>query len=815
MRANEARQTYLVKLDDAVRRLAAPAGIEESVTRVAMEHFDADRCYYCEIEAGKAVIRHDARREGLPSVAGVYDLERFPLHKTIVEKGRTFIVPNVREADSIDEDLRQLCESLQLISFLNVPVIKDGQPAGQLCIVQSMPRDWADIEVSLAEETAERIWAAVERSRTQKALFQSEEKYRTLFNSIDEAVTTLEIIFDENDKVVDWLMIESNQAMTKVTGWSDEIVGKKASEYLGDVEAAWTEAVEHVVKTGEPIRVEHPVAGLNGNWFEVYLALVGGKGSRQVVCVYNNITERKRREENLAFLAEISQDLVEMSKPEDTLEVVGAKIGTHFNIARSMFVEIHENEEKAMVRDWHRTDLTGIHGEVLLSQFIDERYLKKCRAGETIIITDVHHSPLVDGPQVEKIFGVTSFINIPIVKEGKWVFTMGIYDVLPRKWHNEEIELLEELTARIWTRLERAHAEEALRRSEENYRVIVNQSIAGILKMDVQGRVIFSNERFCEMLGYDCPTLLQMDINDIVYEKDQERNTDAFMQLVSAGKAYEIEKRLLHKDGSIIWVNNQVSPIFNNMGNVEGVAIISIDINHQKELEQQKDEFIGVASHELKTPLTSIRAYGEILEEVLLGSGNPRYIALMSKMNGQINRLIKLIYALLDTTRVSGGQLILQKERFDLNTLVEEHVQQARLISANHNILIHVETLTELYADKERIGQVLDNLLSNAIKYSPDGGNIVVNVEEKESTVQVSVQDSGLGIPPKAQEKIFDRFFRVKVPTTKIISGIGLGLYISREIIEKHDGSMSVISVEGKGSIFYFELPTAEKNQNL
>ncbi len=354
---------------------------------------------------------------------------------------------------------------------------------------------------------------------------------------------------------------------------------------------------------------------------------------------------------------------------------------------------------------------------------------------------------------------------------------------------------------------ERRRREEALRESEENYRVIVNQSIAGILKVDLQGNIIFSNEQFCRALGYELPELLSLGINDIVYPDDHERNRTAFARLASAGEAYEIEKRLVRKDGEVVWVNNHVSPIFDKEGLVVAATVVSIDISRQKALERQKDEFISIASHELKTPLTSIKVYGEILAGLMDPSVPPPIAQLITKMNVQVNRLVKLIYSLLNTSRIAGGELTLQVEPIDLNLLLEEHVLQGQLTTSKHRIVFDGAELPLVAVDVERLGQVMDNLISNAIKYAPDGGDVIVRAESNGDHVRVSVRDFGVGMPKGVQDKIFDRFYRVKGATTEAVSGIGLGLYICREIIGKHQGTMGVESVLGEGSTFYFELP--------
>lgn len=352
---------------------------------------------------------------------------------------------------------------------------------------------------------------------------------------------------------------------------------------------------------------------------------------------------------------------------------------------------------------------------------------------------------------------------------------------------------------------ERKMAEEALQQSEENYRVIVNQSIAGILKVDFSGSIIFSNERFGKMLGYRVPQLLELTVTDIIYEADIDRNAVLFERLVNEGEAYEIEKRLLCSDGTVIWVNNQISPIFDPQGKPHSAVIISVDITRQKAVEKQKDEFIGMASHELKTPLTGIKAYGQLLNREFRHIDERQSAGLIMKLNGQIDRMVKLVYALLDTTMISGGELGLQKETFDLNMLVEEQLKEARITGPTHHFSHQPCSRPAISADRERIGQVLTNLIGNAIKYSAEGSEVSIRCEDGEHRIKVSVRDDGIGLSADMQEKVFDRFFRVGAAAPA--QGFGLGLYIAAEIIKKHDGEIGVNSIPGNGSVFYFTLP--------
>lgn len=184
----ERRQEYLLKLNDTLRFTSDPVEIEEKVTAVAMDYFGADRCYYCTIEGGDSIIRRDARKEGLSSVAGTYPLSSFTLLKKVIDKGAPFVVHDARTSNILDEPLREICLGLQGVSFLDVPLIKNGQATGILCLVQTTPRNWTEADVQLAVETAERTWAAVERARAEEALRASEKRLKELNENLGQQV---------------------------------------------------------------------------------------------------------------------------------------------------------------------------------------------------------------------------------------------------------------------------------------------------------------------------------------------------------------------------------------------------------------------------------------------------------------------------------------------------------------------------------------------------------------------------------------------------------------------------------------------------
>jgi signal transduction histidine kinase len=175
--------------------------------------------------------------------------------------------------------------------------------------------------------------------------------------------------------------------------------------------------------------------------------------------------------------------------------------------------------------------------------------------------------------------------------------------------------------------------------------------------------------------------------------------------------------------------------------------------------------------------------------------------------NAQVDRLTELIRSLLDTTRISEGQLSLSIQEFDINTLINERIDEIKHTAEKHRLLFNTKGSLYVKADKERIGQVLVNLMSNAIKYSPKGGDITINAAALNDGVQVSVHDTGVGISSDMKDKIFDRFYRARNPQIETFPGMGLGLYITAAIMRRHEGKLWVDSKAGKGSTFYFFLP--------
>jgi two-component system, OmpR family, phosphate regulon sensor histidine kinase PhoR len=243
----------------------------------------------------------------------------------------------------------------------------------------------------------------------------------------------------------------------------------------------------------------------------------------------------------------------------------------------------------------------------------------------------------------------------------------------------------------------------------------------------------------------------------------------------------------------------------------ELVLLAIEDITQKKLFDKHKDDFIGIATHELKTPLTSIKSFVQILQRHHIKTSDERSVFLLDKVSKQIDNMESMMKSFLNVYRVQTGKLELRCENFSLEVLLNDIIETLQYSTDSHKIKRVGKLPGQVFADKDRIGQVVINLITNAIKYSPNGNEIIISVKKTSKEVTISVQDFGMGIPKEQQGRVFDRFFRSKGKKEKKIEGLGLGLYIAHEIVKEHKGKMWVDSTVDKGSTFHFTLPLNKK----
>ncbi len=236
------------------------------------------------------------------------------------------------------------------------------------------------------------------------------------------------------------------------------------------------------------------------------------------------------------------------------------------------------------------------------------------------------------------------------------------------------------------------------------------------------------------------------------------------------------------------------------------ILIAIEDITDKTEIDRRKDDFLSIASHELKTPLTTIKGLVQLLQRMPPNGASEKYLSTLDKVGSYVDRLNNLITELLDTSKIQSGNIELHNEPFNIDKTIKDTVESLSLATPDYKVILSGNSDAMILGDELQVSQVINNLISNAIKYSPGNDQVDVHVSRVGNFVKVSVTDYGMGISPQDKKKIFERFFRAR-DIQKKFPGLGIGLYISHEIIANHKGSLWVESEIGKGSTFSFTLP--------
>jgi len=362
-------------------------------------------------------------------------------------------------------------------------------------------------------------------------------------------------------------------------------------------------------------------------------------------------------------------------------------------------------------------------------------------------------------------------------------------------------------------------AEKAVKESENRFRQMAELMPQKVWTADAKGNKTYFNKTLLDYAGYSFEELKGDGWQKIIHPEDWEIDKIKWEKSISTGQDYDVENRLLRKDGKYLWHLTRAVALKDETGEIKMWVGAKTEIQKIKEEEVRKGDFIKMVSHELKTPVTSIKGYVQMLLSMLKDNPETEVAGLpllssLTRIDSQVLRLTRLITEMLDLTRLETGKLELKKELFGLEELVNETVKDITYTNTKHIINIHTDFNGMVYGDKDRLGQVLINIINNAIKYSTENNQIDVTIYQPENNlIAVSVKDYGIGINKTDQLKIFERFYRAGGMSEQTYAGFGIGLYIAHEIMERHQGFISVDSEEGKGSTFTFTLPLATTNE--
>lgn len=613
-----------------------------------------------------------------------------------------------------------------------------------------------------------------EMKKAEEALRRSEEYYKTM---------------TDNTPVMTWVSDPNGQFIFLNRQWYD-YTGQTPETGLGN---GWLDALhpadaEELRKSltnanREQMRFsfEYRLKGKTGN-FRWHLATGLPKFDEQgryegFVGSVIEIHERKLAEEALKAQSELTQIITDNATT--SLFIKDEKQHcTFMNPAAEKMTGYTLEEVKKINKPLHdiihhtRPDGSHFPEEECL---IDHALPKKDRTeGESVFVRP-------DGS-----FYPVSFTASPIIRNGKTIGTvMEVRDTTEEK-----------------------EAADKLKESEEFNRTLLESSPDCVKALDLNGKLLSINPQGQKMLKLDGLNVYKGMVWADLWEGNYYKEATEALKKARNGELGHFQGMTPTAKGIFKWWDVLVAPIYGASGNVERLIAVSRDITTIKELEQQKDDFIGIASHELKTPVTSIKAYTQILQRRFEGNEDELSSEMLARMDGQVDRLTNLIVDLLDITKIEQGKLQFSYKKFNFNELIKEEADEIQRTTNKHRVILDLDEDKMIHGDRDRIGQVLINLFNNAIKYSPKADKIMVKTHIKEGKELIlSVQDFGMGLTNEELGKVFDRFYRVEEVGNETYPGLGLGLYISAEIIHRHNGKIWAESEKGKGSTFYFSLP--------
>ena len=338
--------------------------------------------------------------------------------------------------------------------------------------------------------------------------------------------------------------------------------------------------------------------------------------------------------------------------------------------------------------------------------------------------------------------------------------------------------------------------------SEKHLEYLLNSMPQQVWTATATGIISYVNEICCRDFGRTREELRGEGWQSFVHPDDLPVCIRAWSYALGQNSEYSVQFRLRMADGQYKWHLGKAIPLIES-GELKMWMGTNTNIDIQKSNEQRKDEFLAIASHELKTPLTSIKAFNQLMKR----SKDPKKIqGFVEKSASQIFRLEQLITDLLDVTKINSGNMTFEKETFQFSEIIATAVQTVQTMSPDHELLLENSIEIPYHGDRLRIEQVLMNFLTNAVKYSPNGGKVIINGKIQSDNIVISVQDFGIGIAEFEMQRLFERYYRVDNEDLRY-EGLGLGLFICSEILRAHHGSFWLESKLGCGSTFYFRLP--------
>ena len=639
-----------------------------------------------------------------------------------------------------------------------------------------------------------------ERALAQQAIDESEERYRNLFNTMDQGFCVIDVLFDAHDKAMDYRFVEVNPAFALQTGMQDA-TGKRMRELVPNLEEHWFDILGQVALTGEPMRFTNEAKAMGERWFDVFAFRMGGPDSSMVALLFNNISKRKRGELALRESQELYRNL--FNAIDEGFCIIEMIFDAHGKAIDYYFVEVNPSFER-------HSGLHDVRGKRVRELLPDleanwfEIYGQVALTGEPI-----------------------RFVN-ELKTQNRW---LDVYAARLGQPGSGQVAV-------VFTNItERTQAEQALRQSEARFRALFDWGPLAMYTVDAAGVIQEFNRNAVVLWGCE-PKLGETSERYCGSYKMHQPDGTALQHrqspvaAVLSGEipaARDVEFEMERPDGSKITVIANIVPLKNSHGEITGAMNCLYDITERSRLERQtleqaqtlltldrrKDEFLAMLNHELRNPIAAIFNAVNLLETAK--NEAPAQLQGRSIIARQAGQLKHLVDDLLEVSRITTGTIHLRKEQVSMNSVVAHAVETTEpFIKQRHHELI-VSLPPEplfLQADAARLEQVVVNLLTNAAKYTDEGGCIWLSVDMQAAheagaapTLVLKVRDNGIGIAPELLPRIFELFTQAERSLDRSQGGLGIGLSLVQKLVALHGGTIQAASVVGHGSEFIVQLP--------
>lgn len=606
-----------------------------------------------------------------------------------------------------------------------------------------------------------------------KNFLQHQVSFDSLTTLFGQAPIALAMLMGENQVVE-----IANRQILDLWGKSESVIGLPLLEALPEIkDQEFPKILQDVYRTGNPYKGNNMLAKLEKNGI-------------LTDCYFDFLYSPIFKDEKITGVSVVATEVTDKVLSEKKLWE-----------SELRFKELVESSDYS----------TAIYkGEDLIIEFANDQMIKTWGKDRTVIGKKLENAlPELQGQPFIDILKNVYRTGIPYFSQEDRV-DLFVDGILQTFYYNFSYKPMRDADGKVNAIInvavnvtELINARKIAESAEDEYRNFANAMPHMAWSAGPTGKLDYGNANLLRLLNLTIDEIDKFDFTKVVHPDDLPKVVKVWRDISENPKQFELEYRMFdHEKNEYIWYLTTGTPFFKD-GEFRKWIGTSTDINEFKNLVKQKDTFLGIASHELKTPLTSLKLYAQFLEKILRKTGDEKSAEYAKKIDMQVAKLTSLIGDLLDVTKINSGKIHLNQTQFDFQTVVMEIAEEMQ-ISTSHKIEIHTATGGTVFADRERIGQVMTNLMSNAIKYSPDADRIIVETEQKDNDIIFTVKDFGIGMPPDKKDHVFEQYYRVSGDEESTFPGLGLGLYIAAQIVERSGGKIWVNSILGKGSTFHF-----------